>query len=149
MQLLGASRCFVVPQLYSIPCRRVRVLQSKAWAEYLRLPPIPPYDETAGLAEIEQRNALRAETNLPLMDARREITRVRQAYESERFSERFYDVSFRCITEIYGAIEPCDFNSMSGMAAFFASRRNLIHALIQKQGGSGRRREESRGYDPV
>ena len=71
---------------------RGRVLQSKAWAEYLRLPPIPPYDETAGLAEIEQRNAVRAETNLPLLDARQELARLRQAYESERFSERFYDV---------------------------------------------------------
>ena len=127
---------------------RGRVLQSKAWAEYLRLPPIPPYDETAGLAEIEQRNAVRAETNLPLLDARQELARLRQAYESERFSERFYDVSFRCITEIYGQITPRDFQSLSAMRGFVAHKRNLIHALIQKQGGSGRRREESRGYDP-
>jgi len=44
----------------------------------------------------------------------------------------FYDVSFRCITEIYGAIEPSDFNGMSG-AAFFASKRNLIRDLIQNR----------------
>jgi hypothetical protein len=117
---------------------RERVLKSESWREYLQLPPIPPFDESAALAQITQRNAVRVETNLPLLDVRQEIARMRQAYESERFSERFYDMGFRCIIEIYGAIEPSDFNSMSGMAAFFASKRNVIHALIQKQSGSGR-----------
>ena len=82
---------------------------------------------------------MRAESNLPLLDATKEIARMREAYDSERFSERFYDVSFRCITEIYGAIEPSDFNSISAMRGFFTHRQNLIHGLIQKQSGSSRR----------
>jgi hypothetical protein len=119
---------------------RERVLKSESWREYLQLPPIPPFDESDAIAEVTQRNAVRAETNLPLLDVRREIARLRQAYESDRFSERFYDVCFRCIIEIYGAIEPDDFKSMSGMAGFFASEQNLIHDLIRKTSGSVRRR---------
>jgi len=41
---------------------RQRVLKSKAWAEYIKLPPIPPFDEAAARAEIEQRNAIRSVT---------------------------------------------------------------------------------------
>ena len=40
---------------------RSRVLQSKAWADYLAQPPIPPFDELTALAEIAQRNAVRAD----------------------------------------------------------------------------------------
>ena len=114
-----------------------RLPQSKAWADYLALPPIPSFDEAAALAEIAQRNAVRAESNLPLLDATKEIARMREAYDSERFSERFYDVSFRCICDLYGTIEPSDFNSQSAMRGFFAHRQNLIHDCIQKQSGSG------------
>jgi hypothetical protein len=48
---------------------RGRVLRSKAWREYLALPPIPPFDETGALAEIAQRNAIRSAHQLPLLDA--------------------------------------------------------------------------------
>jgi len=34
---------------------RQRVLMSKAWSEYLKSPPIPPFDETAALNETEQK----------------------------------------------------------------------------------------------
>lgn len=36
-----------------------RVLQSKAWAEYLKLPPIPPFDEAGARSEIADRNEIR------------------------------------------------------------------------------------------
>ena len=62
---------------------------------------------------------------------------MREAYDLERFSERFYDVSFRCICDLYGTIEPSDFNSQSAMRGFFTHRQNLIHDCIQKQSGSG------------
>jgi hypothetical protein len=119
---------------------RQRVLESESWADYLTQPPIPPFDELSALAEVAQRNAARVEAKLTLLDARQELARLRQAYDSERFSERFYGVSFRCIWEIYGAIEPSDFNSMSAMHGFFAHRQNVIRGLIQKQSASGRRR---------
>ena len=119
---------------------RARVLQAKAWADYLKLPPIPHFDEPAALAEIAHRNAVRAESDLPLLDAKQELARLRQAYELARWSERFYDVCFRCIREIYGPIEASDFNSMSAMAGFFAHRQNLIDDLMHGQSASGRRR---------
>ena len=56
---------------------RKRILQSKAWVEHLAKPPIPPFDEPAAMAEIEQRNAIRANNHLPLLDVEQEIARLR------------------------------------------------------------------------
>jgi len=94
---------------------RVRVLQSRAWAEFLQLPPIPPFDEAAALAEIENRNEIRANNHFPLLDVRQEIARLREHYESSPRSDRFYSMAFKCITEIYGPLEPSDFNSLSAL----------------------------------
>jgi hypothetical protein len=46
-----------------------------------RLPPIPPFYEPAALAEIEQRNAIRAHNHLPLLDVEQEIARLKEHYE--------------------------------------------------------------------
>jgi hypothetical protein len=44
-------------------------------------PPIPPFYEPAALAEIEQRNAIRAHNHLPLLDVEQEIARLKEHYE--------------------------------------------------------------------
>jgi hypothetical protein len=117
-----------------------RVLRSNAWAEFLQLPPIPAFDEAAALIEIEKRNALRANNHLPLLDVEQEIARLREHHESSTCSDRFYSLASQCIIEVYGPISPSDFNSMSAMAWFFASKQNLIRDLIQNRSGSARRR---------
>ena len=119
---------------------RSRVLRSKAWAEYLDLPPIPPFDEPATFAEIAQRNSVRAESQLPLLDAKQELERLKADYEDRTFADRFYAMASDCIAEIYGTIKPGDFNSMSALRGFMASKQNIIHDLMQKQGGSVRPR---------
>lgn len=118
-----------------------RVLKSVSWRrEYLQLPPIESFDEAAALAEIEERNATRAANRLPLLNMEHEIARQKEHYESKSFADRFYALASECIIEIYGSLTPKDFNSLSAMRGFFADRQNVIHALIQKQSGSGRRR---------
>jgi len=112
---------------------RTRVLRSKAWAEYLELPPIPPFDDPATLAEIAQRNAVRAESQLPLLDAKQELERLKANYEDRTFADRFYALASKCVAEIYGPIKPGDFNSMSALRGFMASKQNIIHDLIQQQ----------------
>ena len=77
-----------------------RVLQSKSWARYIALPPIPPFDETAALAEIEKRNVTRSASQLPLLDVDKEVARLREHYESESCSDRFYSLAAECITEM-------------------------------------------------
>jgi hypothetical protein len=109
-----------------------RVLQSKAWQNYLALPPIPDFDEDAARAEIEQRNGIRSASHLPLLDVKKEIARLREAYESDSFSNRFDILSMACIEEIYGPLTPKGFNSHSGMIAFVASKKNLIYDLLTK-----------------
>jgi hypothetical protein len=119
---------------------RERVLKSKSWREYLQLPPIPKFDEAAALAEIEQRNAIRAANQLPLLNVEHEIARQKEYYESKSFADRLYALASECIREIYGSLTPKDFNSISAMRGFFADRQNVIYDLVQKQSGSGRRR---------
>lgn len=119
---------------------KARVLKSKAWEAYLALPPIPPFDETAALAELADRNAVRADSCLQLLNVEQEMARLREHYESTSRADRFYTLTSRCVREIYGLIKPGDFNSMSSLRWFMACKENLIHDLIQKQSGSGRRR---------
>jgi len=119
---------------------RQRVLTSKAWAEFLQLPPIEPFDEPLTLAEIEKRNSIRANNHLPLLDAKRELAKLKKAYESRTFGDRFYELASNCITEIYGSLKPKDFNSLSAMRWLFTCKQHVIHELIRKQYGSGRRR---------
>jgi hypothetical protein len=111
---------------------RQRVLNSKAWSDYLKLPPIPPLNEAAVLAEIEQRNALRSANHLPLIDPKTESARLKEACESKSFRDRFYEMTLECIREIYGPLTPNDFNSHSAMVGFCASKRNVIRHLIRK-----------------
>jgi hypothetical protein len=113
---------------------RKRVLQSKAWADYLKLPSIPPFDEPLALAEIEQRNALRGTNHLPLLNVQQEIARLREHYESSSRADRFYSVASECIREIYGPLEPKDFNGFSAMRSFFADKQGMIHELMSKRG---------------
>src|SRR6185437_8655855 len=100
------------------------------------LPSIPPFDEPLALAEIEQRNALRGTNHLPLLNVQQEIARLKEHYESSTRSDRFYSLASKCIREIYGPVEPKDFNSLSAMRGFFAHKQNLIHELMAK-GKSG------------
>jgi hypothetical protein len=109
---------------------RQRVLNSKAWAEYLKLPLIPAFDEDAARAEIEDRNRLRAINHLPLVDVGGEIAKLRDAYEETTFGDRFRTMSLNCIREIYGPLTPKDFNAHSAMVAFVAHKQGLIHDLI-------------------
>jgi hypothetical protein len=112
-----------------------RVLRSEAWANYLTLPPILPFDDTAALAEINQRNATRSANHLPLLNAERELVRLRKTYESRTFADRFDALATECIGEIYGPITPKDFNSMSAARGFFASKQNVIRRLTREQSG--------------
>jgi hypothetical protein len=100
-------------------------------ADYLKLPPIPPFDASAAALKIEQRNAIRANNHLPLLDAERGIARLREHYESSSRSDRFYSLTSDCIGEIYGQITPGDFRSLSSLRWFMASKQNLIRDLIQ------------------
>jgi hypothetical protein len=115
---------------------RKRVLQSKAWAEFLRLPSITPFDEVIGLAEIENRNLIRANNHLPLLNVQQEIARLREHYESSTCSDRFYSLASDCIREIYGPLKPSDFNSLSAMRGFVAHKQCLIRGLMSKRNGS-------------
>lgn len=110
---------------------KLRVLKSNAWAEFLQLPPIPPFDEAAALAEIENRNEIRANNHFPLLDVRQEIARLREHYESSTRSNRFYKLAAECITEIYGPLEPKNFNSLSATRGFFASKQRVIRDLLE------------------
>jgi hypothetical protein len=115
---------------------REKVPQSKSWADYLKLPPIPPFDEPTALAEIAQRIALRANNHLPLLNVEKEIARLRQHYESSTRSDRFYSLASECIREIYGPLKPSDFNSLSAMRGFVAHKQCLIRGLMSKRNGS-------------
>lgn len=94
-------------------------------------PPIPTFDEDAALAEIENRNEIRANNHLPLIDVRQEIARLREHYESSTRSDRFYKLASECIREIYGPLEPKDFNSLSALRGFVAHKQNMIHDLME------------------
>jgi hypothetical protein len=48
-------------------CRRT------SHADYLAKPPIPPFNESAALAEIEQLNAIRAANRLPLLNVEQKL----------------------------------------------------------------------------
>ena len=114
-----------------------RVLRSKAWLNYLALPPIPDFDKAAALADIEDRNRLRAANHLPLVDVRAEIAKLRDAYEERTFGDQFHITSSDCIREIYGPFTVKDFNSQSAMRGFFAHRQNLIYDLLRNHGSGG------------
>jgi hypothetical protein len=85
----------------------------------------------AALAEIENRNEIRANNHLPLIDVRQEIARLREHYESSTRSDRFYKLASECIREIYGPLEPKDFNSLSALRGFVAHKQNMIHDLME------------------
>ena len=109
---------------------RQKALRTKAWLNYLALPPIPDFDKAAALADIEDRNRLRAANHLPLVDVRAEMAKLKDAYEERMFGDRFHTMSSDCIREIYGPFAAKDFNSQSAMRGFFAHRQNLIYELI-------------------
>jgi hypothetical protein len=109
---------------------KTRVLQSKAWAEFLLLPPIPPFDEPLAFTEIEKRNSIRADDCLPLLNVEQEVARQKEHYESSSRGDRFYSVASECIREIYGPLEPSDFKSLSALRGFFAHKQNMIHDLM-------------------
>jgi hypothetical protein len=113
-----------------------RVLRSKAWANHVAQPPIPPFNKPTALAKIEKRNLIRANNHLPLLDVKQEIARLREHYESSTHSDRFYSVASKCIREVYGPLEPKDFNSMSALRGFVAHKHNLLHGLMSKHTGS-------------
>jgi hypothetical protein len=92
------------------------------------------------MTAIAQRNAVRAESNLPLLDAKQELERLKRNYEERTADDRFYALASECVAEIYGPIRQGDFNSMSSLRGFMACKQNIIHNLIQEQGGSVRRR---------
>jgi hypothetical protein len=112
---------------------RQRVLRSKAWEGYLALLPIPPFDEPGTIAEIERRNALRGTHHLPLLDVEQEVARLKEHYESPSRADRFYTLASECIREIYGPLEPKDFNSLSAMRGLFASKQCVIRNLLNEQ----------------
>ena len=114
---------------------RAAVLRSKAWADYLKLPSIPHFDEPATLVEIAQRNAVRTESKLPLLDAKQELERLKADYEDRTFADRFYALASDCIAEIYGTIRPGDFDSLSGVRGFMAGKQNIVLDLIRQQSG--------------
>jgi hypothetical protein len=111
-----------------------RVLRSHAWAEYLALPPISPFDEAAALIEAERRNQVRAEAKLPLIDKVREVARLKQDYEERTVSDRFHALAMNVIEEIYGSLRITDFNSLSALQWFMAGKRNLIRHVIEATG---------------
>ena len=62
---------------------------------------------------------------------RQEIARLREHYESSTRSDRFYKLASECIREIYGPLEPKDFNSLSALRGFVAHKQNMIHDLME------------------
>lgn len=76
---------------------------------------------------------MRLEAQLPLLNERREVTRLKKAYDSDRWADRFYELASQSVREIYDPITPSDFNSMSAMRWFFACKQNIIHGLIRKK----------------
>jgi hypothetical protein len=79
--------------------------------------------KTAARAEIEQRNAIRSASQLPILDVKKEIARLKEDYELRTFSDRFHALCIDCIEEIYGPLTPKDFNSHSGMVGFVACKK--------------------------
>jgi len=79
-------------------------------------------------AEGRGRNAL-----LPPVDEDREVARLKEAYESRTFSDRFYALASECVAEIYGTIRPGDLDSMSGLRWFMPGKQNIIYDLIQSK----------------
>jgi len=94
--------------------------------------PEQPSDELGTIAEIEKRNVLRANNHFPLLNVKKEIARLKKHYESSTLSDRFYKLASKCITEIYGPLDPKDFNNLSGMRGFFASKQSVIRNLIKR-----------------
>jgi hypothetical protein len=75
-----------------------RVLRTNAWQDYLTLPPIPDFDEAAALADIEKRNAIRLVSQLPVLDVRSEIARLKETYESGSFGDCFHTLCMTAVT---------------------------------------------------
>jgi hypothetical protein len=72
-------------------------------------------------------------------DVRIEIARLKEAYESQTFSDRFYELASRCISEIYGSLTPKDFKSLSGMRVC-CIQENVIFDLIGSRSDSPKAR---------
>ena len=120
------------------------MLQSTAWADYLAGASIQPFVNL--LLWLKSRIEMKSERNSPL-HATKETARLRRAYESDRIRERFYELVYQCIREIYGPIELSDFNSQSAMHGFFAHRQNLIRGTDTKPAGrSGKYRGTRDGW---
>jgi hypothetical protein len=111
---------------------RARLFQSKAWAAHRQQPRARDFDESAALAEIENRNSIRRNGQLPIGDSMKEVARRRLLHDAQMFSDRVRHLANASILEIYGPITPGDFSSMSSMKAFFASKQNLVSDLIMK-----------------
>jgi len=82
---------------------------------------------------LKSRTEMKSEptTIFPLLDVRQEIARLREHYESSTRSNRFYKLAAECITEIYGPLEPKNFNSLSATRGFFASKQRVIRDLLE------------------
>jgi hypothetical protein len=110
-----------------------RVLKSESWAAYCQLLPIPPFDEAGAFAEVTQRNAIRADSQLPLVDSAEEVGRLKAHYEGSTFADRIRHLTNECVLEIYGAEMLKGLSGVLSMWGFSASRENLIRALIRDQ----------------
>jgi hypothetical protein len=103
--------------------------------QYLAQSPIQPFDDSDAVARIEQRNAIRSATRLPLLNIEQEIGRLRAHYEVESRSDRFHSLASAVIDEIYGPITPDHFHSLSELRGFMAHKHNLMRDLMRKQTG--------------
>jgi hypothetical protein len=109
-----------------------RFRQTKALKSYLARPLMrfeQSYEEAKVRAELEQRNQLRAEAKLPLAQFEDEVGRLRAVFESDRSAE-FHSLSYDMVCELYGKPQAGDFSSLSDMAWFFTSKRNLIKKML-------------------
>jgi len=81
-------------------------------------------------AELDQRNQLRAEAQLPAVAYHQEVRRLKAIFERAR-SEEFYSASYDMISEVYGQPQKTDFDSLSDMMWFFTSKRNVIRRMLR------------------
>ncbi len=76
---------------------------------------------------------MRRNGELPAVDATKEIARRKLIYDAQTYADRVRELANRCIVEIYGPVTSNDFNSLSAMRVFFASKQNVIRDLVNKQ----------------
>ena len=112
-----------------------RFLQTKAFREYLSHTEQRfenSFDEATVRAELEKRNKLRREANLPPITYEQEVDRLKNVYANDR-STRFYRLGNAMIVEVYGEPTKADFDSNSSAWCFYASKRNVIRELLHEK----------------